>query len=276
MPTVVGVRFKRAGKIYYFDPAGFDDLKPGEWVIVETARGIEAGRVVIAPKQVLEKELAGPLKPVCRRADWRDLTEMMRFRMQEARALSVVREKVRQEKLPMKVVRVEYNFNGSRLTVYFLAERRIDFRKLVRELTKTLRTRVEMRQIGVRDEAKLMDGVDKCGLPLCCSTWMTEFPHVSIKTAKNQNLPLNPSEISGICGRLLCCLTFEDAQYTAIKGELPKVGTRLVSAKGGGKVVEVNIIRESATVLLDSGETIEISAEEFKDLAQRQQQMISQ
>jgi cell fate regulator YaaT (PSP1 superfamily) len=271
MLTVVGVRFKRAGKVYYFDPSGFENLQTDDWVIVETSRGIEAGRVVIPPTQVAEQELGGRLKPIQRRADWRDLTEMERFRLKESEALKTARDKARQYNLPIKVVHAEYNFDGSRLTISFSSERRVDFRELIKDLARVLRTRVEMRQIGVRDEAKLLDGIGRCGLTLCCSTWLSDFPRVSIKTAKNQDLPLNPSEISGVCGRLLCCLTYEDEQYTVIKGELPRVGTKLTSARGSGTVTAINAVRESVTITLENGETIEVTTQALRELAERKE-----
>ncbi len=271
MAIVVGIRFKRAGKVYYFDPSTMEDLRVDDWVIVETTRGVEAGRVVIPPTTVTEQDLPGRLKRVQRRADWRDLTEMERFRLKEPEAVKVARERARQYDVPIKVVRSEYSFDGSRLTIFFSSERRVDFRELVKDLARVLRTRVEMRQIGVRDEAKLLDGVGKCGLSLCCSTWLPDFPRVSIKTAKNQDLPLNPTEISGVCGRLLCCLTYEDEQYTAIKHELPRIGTKLVSAKGSGTVTAVNTVREAITVALEGGEVLEITAEALRELAERQE-----
>lgn len=273
MPRVIGVRFKRAGKVYYFDPNGCDDVTVGDWVIVETAKGVEAGRVIIGPTEVPEEEIAGQLKPVLRRADWRDLTTMERNRLREEQALETVRAKVAEAGLPMKVLRVRYTFDGSRLTVFFTAEERVDFRELVRTLSRSLRTKVEMRQVGVRDEASLLEGIGRCGLTLCCATWLTEFPHVSIKTAKNQELPLSPSEISGMCGRLLCCLTYEDDQYTAIKAELPKIGTKLAFQGRSVVVTAHNVVKETAIVTTDDGETFEIGLEEFRDLARRQERM---
>jgi cell fate regulator YaaT (PSP1 superfamily) len=231
---------------------------------------VEAGRVIIGPTEVSEDEIAGHLKPVLRRADWRDLTAMQRLRLREEQVLETVRAKVAEAGLPMKVLRVRYNFEGSRLTVFFTAEGRVDFRELVRTLSRSLRTRVEMRQVGVRDEASLLEGIGRCGLTLCCATWLTEFPHVSIKTAKNQELPLSPSEISGLCGRLLCCLTYEDDQYTTIKGELPKVGTKLSFQDRSGVVTAHNVVKETATVTMEDGETFEVSLEDFRDLAERQ------
>ena len=270
MTAIVGIRFRRAGKVYYFDPRGFDDLETGDWVIVKTSQGTEAGRVIIPPTQVSDREVKSSLKPVYRRADWRDLTEMEQLRLKAPEAVATARARVKAHGLQMKPIRAEYNFDGSRLIIYFTAEKRVDFRELVRDLTKTLKTRVELRQIGARDEAKLLDGVGRCSLRQCCATWLTEgFPRVSIKAAKNQGLPLAPSEISGNCGKLLCCLTFEDAQYTQIKGELPKVGTKLWSAHGAGEVVGIRVTKEVAVIKWETGKLLEVSADAFRDLADR-------
>ncbi|MBS1251149.1 MAG: hypothetical protein MAG451_00179 [Anaerolineales bacterium] len=270
MITIVGIRFKRAGKIYYFDPAGFEDLQTDEWVIVKTSRGTEAGRVVIAPTQVADEEIRTTLKFVRRRADWRDLTEMERLKLKTPEALATARAKVREHGLKMKPISAEYNFDGSRLTIYFTADNRVDFRVLVRDLSKTLKTRIELRQVGDRDEAKLLDGIGKCSLRQCCSTWLTgRFPRVSIRTAKRQDLPLAPSEISGNCGKLLCCLTFEDDQYKEIKGELPEIGTEITSARGTGEVVEINIVKEVAIIEWENGRELEVSAAAFRELAER-------
>lgn len=260
MPKIVGVRFKRAGKIYYFDPTGFEDLETSDYVIVETARGVEAGQVIIPPTEVPAERVPSALKPIQRRADWRDLTRMEHYRLQEPRALAIAREKAAQRGLPMKLVRAAYNFDGSRLTIFFTAEKRIDFRELVRDLAKALRTKVELRQIGVRDEAKLLDGYGRCGRRLCCSGWLSDFTPVSIRMAKQQDLPLSPSEISGLCGRLLCCLTYENEYYALVKEKLPQVGTRVRTPHGPGKVIGVNVIRETVTVELDSEATVEVAA----------------
>lgn len=270
MATIVGIRFDRAGKIYYFDPKGFEDLDTGDWVIVKTSQGTEAGRVVIAPTQVVDEEIKTALKPIQRRADWRDLTEMERLKLKVPEALATVQAKVNQHGLDMKPVAAKYNFDGSRLTVYFTADKRVDFRDLVRDLSRILKTHVELRQVGARDEAALLDGIGKCELRQCCSAWLTNgFPRVSIQTAKNQGLPLAPSEISGNCGKLLCCLTYEDDQYTEIKGKLPEVGTRFTSAKGSGEVVDINVVKEVAIIEWENGKKIEVSAEAFRELAER-------
>lgn len=270
MPDIVGVRFKQAGKVYFFNPSGYEDLSVNEWVIVETARGTEAGRVIIAPTNLPTLEVDMKLKSIIRRADWRDLTEMARLRLKEPEALATAKAKVAEYDVPMKLIHAEYNFDGGRLTFYFSSEKRVDFRDLVRDLAKLLQTRIELRQIGVRDEAKLLDGVGKCGLALCCSTWLTDFPRVTIKSAKNQGLPLNPTEISGVCGRLLCCLTYENEHYTTVRGDLPKVGTKITGVHGSGEVSYLDLIHETATITWEDGETIEVNAEAFRELAQRQ------
>ena len=259
MPKIIGVRFQRAGKIYYFDPTGFEDLERGDYVIVETTRGAETGQVIIPPTDVPAEQVPSALKPVQRRADWRDLTQMEHYRLQEGRALAIAREKVAECGLPMKLVGADYNVDGSHLTLFFTAEKRVDFRELVRDLARTLRTRVDMRQIGVRDEAKLLDGYGRCGRRLCCSSWLSDFTPVSIRMAKQQDLPLNPSEISGLCGRLLCCLTYENEYYTLVKETLPPTGTRVHTPHGAGRVIGVNVIRGTVTVELDSEATVEVA-----------------
>ena len=200
MPLVVGIRFNPATKVYYFDPTGFEDLATGDYAVVETARGKEVGKVVIPPRQVDSGEIVGRLKEVERRATPMDLTEMAYYRFREQDAVIRCREKVQEHGLPMKIVRAEYNYDGSRLVFFFASEKRVDFRKLVQDLARSFRARIELRQIGVRDEAKLMGGIGKCGRSLCCTTWLTEFSPVSIKMAKAQDLPLSPMDISGICG----------------------------------------------------------------------------
>ncbi len=260
MPKVVGVRFRRAGKIYYFDPAGFEDLKVGDHVIVETAAGKEMGEVVIAPKEVPEGGVVSQLKPIQRRAELWDLLQREEFRRREGEALQKCREKVVKYGLPMKVVKAEYNFDGSRLVFFFTAEQRIDFRELVRDLARTFKTRVELHQVGVRDEAKLIGGLGRCGRPLCCATFLTEFTPISIKMAKEQDLSLNPAEISGLCGRLLCCLSYEEEYYHAVKERLPKKGEEVVTPYGPGRVIGVNVLKETVSVELESEVSVEVPA----------------
>ena len=252
MPRVVGVRFGQATKIYYFDPEGFDDLAAGDYVIVDTARGRELGKIAAAPHLVPDHEIVGKLKSVLRRATPWDMVQAESFHQKEKEALDICKAKVAEQNLSMKLVRAEYSFDGSRLTFYFTAEKRVDFRVLVRELAKTFKTRIELRQIGVRDEAKLIGGMGHCGRPLCCHSWLCDFNPVSIKMAKQQDLPLNPMEISGICGRLLCCLSYENDFYAETKRRLPKVGKMIDTPQGKGKVVSLNIFTERMRVELEN------------------------
>ena len=253
---VVGIRFRPAGRIYYYDPAG-RDLKTGQWVIVETAKGTECGRVVIAPKQVEASEVSGEgLKPVQRVATEDDLRQMLAYKSKEKEALRRCHQRVEQHALAMKLVEAEFTFDGSRLTFYFTAEERVDFRALVRDLASQFHTRIELRQIGARDHAKLLGGVGVCGKTLCCSSWLTEFNVVSIKMAKEQGLPLNTAKISGICGRLLCCLAYENDDYIAAKQEMPGYNEIVETASGPGRVIGINVPKESVEVMLESGATV--------------------
>lgn len=271
MPKIVGIRFKPVSKIYYFDPAGFEDLEVGDYVIVETTRGREAGEVAIAPKEVPEDEVISQLKGIVRRAEPWDLVQMEHYRRLEPKTLEVCREKVAEYGLPMRVVKAEYNFEGSHLVFYFVAEKRIDFRDLVRDLANTLKTKIELRQIGVRDEVKLMGGLGRCGRPLCCISFLSEFNPVSIKMAKQQDLPLSPMEISGLCGRLLCCLTYENEYYTEVRSSLPQVGEKVTTPYGSGKVTGINVLKETVSVELESEVTVEVPAKDIgsKDRAAR-------
>ena len=271
MPKIVGIRFKPVSKIYYFDPAGFEDLEVGDYVIVETTRGREAGEVAIAPKEVPEDEVISQLKGIVRRAEPWDLVQMEHYRRLEPRTLEVCREKIAEYGLPMRVVKAEYNFDGSHLVFYFVAEKRIDFRDLVRDLANTLKTKIELRQIGVRDEVKLMGGLGHCGRPLCCISFLSEFNPVSIKMAKQQDLPLSPMEISGLCGRLLCCLTYENEYYTEVRSSLPQVGEKVTTPYGSGQVTGINVLKETVSVELESEVTVEIPAKDIgsKDKAAR-------
>ncbi len=268
--TIVGIRFRPVGRIYNFDPQG-QLYKNGQYVIVETVRGVEAGRVVVASKQVAESELSDPLKPVLRLATEDDLRMMLAYKSKEKDALMRCGERVAQHQLPMKLVEAEYTFDGSRLTFYFTADERVDFRALVRDLAATFRTRIELRQIGARDQAKQLGGVGLCGKTLCCSSWITEFGVVSIKMAKEQGLPLNPSKISGVCGRLLCCLSYENDDYIAAKQEMPQVVATLLTPGGSGKVISVNVPRDTVEVLLENGTIIQVPAnsQDERDAFQR-------
>ncbi len=265
MPKIVGIRFRPVSKIYYFDPAGFEDLKAGDRVIVETARGCEVGEVAIAPKEMAEDQAVSKLKGVIRRAEPWDLVQMEHYRCLEPQALEIGQEKVAEYGLPMKIVKAEYNFDGSHLVFYFTAENRVDFRDLVRDLAQTFNTKIELRQVGVRDEAKLVGGLGRCGRPLCCVSFLSEFSPVSIKMAKEQDLPLGPTEISGLCGRLLCCLTYENEVYAAVKKKLPKIGERVNTDYGPGRVTAVNALKETVSVELESEVIVEIAAENIKD-----------
>lgn len=263
MPMVVGIRFRPAGRIYHFDPAG-KELSTGNFVIVETARGIEAGRVVIAPKQIAASEITETLKPILRLATEDDLRQLLAFKSKEKNALTRCAQRVEFHKLPMKLVEAEYTYDGSRLTFYFTSEERVDFRALVRDLAAQFRTRIELRQIGARDQAKMLGGVGPCGKTLCCSSWLTEFGVVSIKMAKEQGLPLNPAKISGVCGRLMCCLSYENDQYLEAKQGMPVVGAFVNSASGMGKVVGVNVLKRTVEVMLESGATVQVPVNELE------------
>ncbi len=251
MPLVVGVAFKPATKVYFFDPNGNVDLCVWDYVVVDTARGRTLGRVVHAPYEVSAAEISGALKPVLRRATPIDLVQADQATHREPETLSLCRERAAVHRLDMKVVRVEYNYDGSSLVVYFTSEGRIDFRNLVHDLAQTLRTRVEMRQIGVRDEAKFLDGHGRCGIRLCCSSWLREFTPVSIKMAKQQDLPLNPAEISGACGRLLCCLSYENEYYAEARQHLPRLNSTMETPEGPGRVKQIHVLRGTVTVLVE-------------------------
>lgn len=258
--VIVGIRFRPAGRIYYFDPQG-QAFSTGQYVIVETTRGVEAGRVVIASKKVAESDLTDPLKPVLRLATEDELRMMLSFKAKEKEALVKCAERVQQHALPMKLVEAEYTFDGSRLTFYFTADERVDFRALVRDLAAAFRTRIELRQIGARDQAKLQGGLGPCGKTLCCSSWIADFGVISIKMAKEQGLPLNPAKISGVCGRLLCCLSYENENYIQAKQSMPQIGAFLNTPSGSGKVVSVNVPRNSVEVILESGVIIQVPVE---------------
>jgi cell fate regulator YaaT (PSP1 superfamily) len=271
MANIVGVRFKRAGKVYYFDPAGID-LEVNDYVVVETARGLELGQVIISPKQVLASDVEQPLKPVVRKAEPEDIQRVQELETKETEALAECSNLIEKMNLEMKLLSAEYNLDGSRLTLHFSAAERVDFRELVRELAKRLKVRVELRQTGPRDEAKLLGGCGRCGRPLCCMTFLDEFTPVSMRMAKDQGLPLNPMKISGVCGRLMCCLVYENEQYQQIKEKLPKNGQRVSTAMGVAKVVGNNPLKETVIVELESGATAELPLNEitFEDKSQHE------
>lgn len=259
MPTVIGVRFKDSGKTYHFDPR-MVQLNVGDWAIVETVRGPELGRIAAAPAELPTEEILGDLRPVLRRASQADMDQLAHLQQYVDEALAICAERVAEHKLPMTLIKAEYNFDGSRLTFFFTSDKRVDFRALVRDLARTFHTRIELRQVGPRDEAKLLGGIGPCGRALCCSTFLPDFARVSIKMAKDQDLPLNPVKISGVCGRLLCCLSYEHEQYLDIKAELPPRGAWVQTAEGPGEVVAVSVVHERVTVELGNGNTIECTA----------------
>ena len=257
MVDIVGIRFKRAGKVYYFDPAGID-LEVNDRVIVKTARGLELGQVVIAPKQVPASEVTKELKPVVRKAEEEDIKRAQEFADKEKEALAECSKLIAKLNLPMKLLSAEYNLDGSRLTFFFSAEERVDFRRLVRELNNLFKTRVELRQIGPRDEAKLIGGLGRCGRHLCCASFLCDFDPVAIRMAKEQNLPLDPMKISGVCGRLMCCLGYESEQYRRMKEKMPRPAQRVSTPMGKGRVVGINPLKETVSVELESQATVEL------------------
>lgn len=253
MIKVIGVRFKKAGKIYYFSPIDFE-IKRGQYVIVETARGIEFGECVIGIKEIREEEIVSPLKCVIRIADENDILKHKENKAKEVKALDICLSKIEEHKLNMKLIDVEYTFDNNKVIFYFTADGRIDFRELVKDLATIFKTRIELRQIGVRDEAKMVGGLGPCGRPLCCSTFLGDFASVSIKMAKEQNLSLNPTKISGICGRLMCCLNYEQSTYEEIRKRLPKVGSVVKTEYGNGLVIGNSIVKEIVKVKLKKGD----------------------
>ncbi len=258
MTKVVGVRFRSAGKIYYFG-AGNLDVHAGMHVIVETARGVEMGTVMTEPKVVPEDEVIAPLKPVIRIATEADEKTVERNREKEKEAFHICLEKIAKHKLEMKLVEAEYTFDNNKLLFYFTADGRIDFRELVKDLAAVFRTRIELRQIGVRDETKIMGGIGICGRELCCNTYLAEFAPVSIKMAKEQNLSLNPTKISGVCGRLMCCLKNEEETYEYLNSRLPNNGDYVTTSDGlKGQVSSVNVLRQTVKVLVDVDDEKEI------------------
>ena len=250
MTKVVGVRFKDTGKTYYFDPKGLE-IKKGDLVVVETARGMECGVAQYAPKEVAENEVTAPLKPVLRIATARDKQILEENKEKEKRAYEVCLQKIEKHKLDMNLTEVEYAFDGSKILFYFTADGRVDFRELVKDLASTFHTRIELRQIGVRDEAKMLGGLGVCGRPFCCSTFLNDFHSVSIKMAKEQGLSLSPSKISGTCGRLMCCLKYEQDAYEDALKRMPKNDSFVQTPDGPGNVCEVNVLRETMKVRLD-------------------------
>ena len=267
MIKVVGIRFRNAGKIYYFDPKDFE-MEVGSHAIVETARGIEYGTVLIAPREVADDQVIQPLKPVIRVATEEDTKTVERNKEREKSAYKICQEKIAKHGLEMKLVQAEYTFDSNKLLFYFTADGRIDFRELVKDLASVFRTRIELRQIGVRDETKMLGGIGICGRELCCCSYLSDFVPVSIKMAKEQNLSLNPTKISGVCGRLMCCLKNEEETYEYLNSRLPGVGDTVTTATGEtGEVQSVNVLRQKVKVLIevdDEKELHEYDVDELK------------
>jgi cell fate regulator YaaT (PSP1 superfamily) len=257
MTNIAGIRFKRAGKIYYFDAKDIE-LKAGDYAVVKTTRGMELGHVVIAPGQIQPGDSNEALSPVIRKATDEDIAKTEELDAKAEEALIECGKMIAELNLPMKLLSAEYSLDSSRLTFLFSAEERVDFRELVRRLTGKFKVRVELRQVGSRDEAKLLGSFGRCGRPLCCASFLTEFNPVSIKMAKEQDLPLNPMKISGACGRLMCCLAYEGEQYRAMKEKMPRVGQRVSTRLGEATVVGNNPLKESVMVELDTEARVEL------------------
>ncbi len=263
---IIGVRIKKAGRILFFEPND-EELAKGDWVLVETSRGLECGKIVVAPKELsadetIESEPGIPLKKIYRKATEQDLIQLEENHEDEKRAFEICLEKIKEHGLPMKLINVEFTFDVNKIIFFFTADGRVDFRELVRDLAAIFRTRIELRQVGVRDEAKLLGGMGGCGRPLCCASFLGDFIPVSIRMAKDQNLSLNPTKISGVCGRLMCCLKYENDLYCENCPQQnnvtfrPRQGSRVVVADGEGKVVAVSFSRRNATILLDTNKTV--------------------
>jgi cell fate regulator YaaT (PSP1 superfamily) len=250
MTEVIGVRFKSVGKVYYFDPNG-NQVAAGDSVIVETARGVECGKVVLANREVEDDSIVSPLKPVIRIATKADLETVEKNKKKEREAFDICLTKIEKHKLDMKLVDVEYTFDNNKILFYFTADGRVDFRELVKDLASVFKTRIELRQIGVRDEAKMLGGLGICGRPFCCASFLGEFQPVSIKMAKEQSLSLSPTKISGTCGRLMCCLKYEQNVYDELLSITPKVGALVKTPEGKGHVIEVNILTGALRISLD-------------------------
>lgn len=266
MPTVIGVRFKRAGKIYYFDP-GELDIQVGDCVIVETVRGVEYAEVVIPTKEIAEDELSVPIKQVIRLATEQDHAAVEKSKQAALDAFPICEQKIAKHGLEMKLVDVEYTFDNNKIIFYFMAEGRVDFRELVKDLASTFRTRIELRQIGVRDEAKMLGGLGPCGRPNCCSQFLGDFQPVSIKMAKEQNLSLSPTKISGLCGRLMCCLKYEQDFYESMSKKMSRVGKRVLTPEGEGMVVERLPLKEACRVRVELEDgTLDIREYDYRSL----------
>ncbi|MBR2661239.1 MAG: stage 0 sporulation family protein [Clostridia bacterium] len=257
MAKLIGVQFQKNGKLYYFDANGFE-VKPGDYVIVDTARGHDLGEVTMGPREADEETWRSPLKKTIRIATEQDIQHGVENRQKEKEAFSVCQKKIAEHKLEMKLVSVEYAFDNSKILFFFTANGRVDFRALVKDLASIFKMRIELRQIGVRDEAKMLGGLGPCGRPICCGTFLDQFQPVSIKMAKEQNLSLNPTKISGVCGRLMCCLKYEQEHYEMTRKKMPKIGREVITPDGAGPVTDLNIVKETVFVRLTNGDTSEI------------------
>jgi cell fate regulator YaaT (PSP1 superfamily) len=279
MVNVIGVRFRKAGKIYFFDPAGYV-IKPGNNVIVETARGIEYGKVVLGPREIEDDKIVQPLKPVIRQATEEDDAIELRNKEKEKEAFVICLAKIAKHGLEMKLIDSEYTFDNNKVLFYFTADGRIDFRELVKDLASVFKTRIELRQIGVRDETKIVGGIGICGRPLCCNVHLTEFAPVSIKMAKEQNLSLNPTKISGVCGRLMCCLKNEEEAYEELNSRLPNVGDIVTTVDHlRGEVQSVSVLKQLVKVIVtldnDEKEVREYKVQELKFKQRKKKEKIS-
>jgi len=263
MPIAVGVAFRRVARSYWFDPAGYE-LKEWDKVIVETTRGQEMGTVRIPPREVTEEDLQAPLKPILRPATSEDLEQYRQNLYMAKEAMGICRDKIAKHGLPMKLVHCEYAFDRTQLTFYFVAENRVDFRELVRDLAATFRTRIQLLQIGPRDQAKMMGGIGPCGLTLCCSTFLKEFTPISMKMAKDQSLFLNPVKFSGVCGKLMCCLQYEHEMYKDARSRLPRIGDAVQTPRGEGRVNDLNILKEEVMVEFPDGTIVTYAASELQ------------
>lgn len=279
MVSVIGVRFRKAGKVYYFDPAGYE-VKVGDNVIVETARGVEYGAVVLGPREVAEDKIIQPLKAVIRKATPEDDEIEVKNKIKEKEAFKICFEKIKKHGLEMKLIDSEYTFDNNKVLFYFTADGRIDFRELVKDLASVFKTRIELRQIGVRDETKIVGGIGICGRPLCCSVHLTEFAPVSIKMAKEQNLSLNPTKISGVCGRLMCCLKNEEEAYEELNSKLPNVGDYVSTIDNlKGEVQSVSVLKQLVKVIVtlenDEKEVREYKVEDLKFKPKKKKEKIA-
>ena len=266
MIKIIGVRFRNVGKVYYFDPQSLD-IKLGDHVIVETARGVEYGYVVLGPKEVEDSKVVQPLKEVLRIATDKDDAKEEANRKKEKEAYQICQKKIQAHNLEMKLIDAEYTFDNNKVLFYFTADGRIDFRELVKDLAAVFKTRIELRHIGVRDETKILGGMGICGRPLCCHTFLSEFAPVSIKMAKEQNLSLNPTKISGVCGRLMCCLKNEQETYEYLNKKLPAIGERVTTPEGlKGEVSTVNVLRQTIKVIVEVEDEKEIREYKVEEL----------